>query len=256
MIKMCCIRDQCKVGAVASPPSSTSSSSSSIFLGVLGVGLSILFCTSFCRACHRYRETQIEREAWRRTGHDGQPPSIYFIPFAGNISHLDAEDPRDPRYSQDHQPPQYSAVSYGPPPAYNEVSRAERQPPREVPEILLLKCVLVIHSWDSNPRTSPLPTHKTTLLCFPSHPHLTRTRFNHKHNNNRGPSQRTCANLSHRGGGVSLLPGTVALRLLFFPHFLNDSERNRRKCSAEVTCLQAQVPKRSHINVFSEPRKS
>lgn len=193
-----------------SPSFSTSSSSSSIFLGILGVGLSILFCTSFCRACHRYRETQIEREAWRRTGHDGQPPSIYFIPFPGNISHLDAEDPsRDPRYSQDNQPPQYSAVSYGPPPSYNEVSRAERQPPLEVPEISLLKVVSVIHSWDSNPRTSPLPTHKTTLLCFPSHPHLTHTRFNHKHNNNRGPSQRTCADLTHRFF-FFLLPGTVA----------------------------------------------
>lgn len=205
------------MGAVASPPSSTSSSSSSIFLGILGVGLSILFCTSFCRACHRYREAQIEREAWRRTGHD-QPPSIYFIPFPGNISHLDAEDPsRDPRYSQDHQPPQYSAVSYGPPPSYNEVSRAERQPPQEVPEISLLKFVLVIHSWDSNPRSSPLPTHKTTPLCFPSHPHLTHTRFNHKHspNNNRGPSQRTCADLTHRI--FFLLPGTLAMSRLFSP---------------------------------------
>lgn len=64
----------------------------------------------------------MEREAWRRSGHDGQPPSIYFIPFPGSISHRDAEDPsREPRHSQDHQPPQYSALSCGPPPSYNEV---------------------------------------------------------------------------------------------------------------------------------------
>eukprot|EP00066_Takifugu_rubripes_P028698 XP_011617964.1 PREDICTED: extensin-like [Takifugu rubripes] len=102
-----------------------------IFLGILGVGLSILFCSSFCRACHRYREAQMEREAWRRTAHDGQPPSIYFIPFPGNLSHRDAEDPsRDPRYSQDHPPPQYSAVSCGPPPSYSELGfKPEDLPP-------------------------------------------------------------------------------------------------------------------------------
>lgn len=104
-------------------PPQPPSSSSSIFLGILGVGLSILFCTSFCRACHRYREAQIEREAWRRSAQEGQPP-IYFIPFPGSRSQLDAEDPiREPRYSQDYQPPQYSAVSYGPPPSYNDVSK-------------------------------------------------------------------------------------------------------------------------------------
>lgn len=125
LINICCIRGPdirsiCHLSV--SPSSSTSSSSSSIFLGILGVGLSILFCTSFCRACHRYREAQIEREAWRRSVQEGQPP-IYFIPFPGGRAQLDAEDPsREPRHSQDHQPPQYSAVSYGPPPSYNDVS--------------------------------------------------------------------------------------------------------------------------------------
>lgn len=127
MIKL--LYKRAKEERAASSSSSTSSSSSSIFLGILGVGLSILFCTSFCRACQRYREAQIEREAWRRTGHDGQPPSIYFIPFPGNISHRDAEDPsREPRSSQDHQPPQYSAVTCGPPPSYNEVGRVPQKP--------------------------------------------------------------------------------------------------------------------------------
>lgn len=102
----------------------SSSSSSRIFLGFLGFGLSILFCTTFCRACSRFREEQIEREAWRRSEQDGRPPSIYFIPFPGNMSQQDSEDHiRVPRYSQELQtPPQYGPIAYsGPPPSYNEV---------------------------------------------------------------------------------------------------------------------------------------
>ncbi|GLD74776.1 uncharacterized protein AKAME5_002610800 [Lates japonicus] len=69
-----------------------------IFLGILGFGLSIMFCTTFCRACSRFREEQIEREA-------------------------DGEDFRVPRHSQElHAPPRYSTTAYsGPPPPYNEL---------------------------------------------------------------------------------------------------------------------------------------
>ncbi|XP_070689990.1 uncharacterized protein [Pempheris klunzingeri] len=95
-----------------------------IFLGILGFGISILFCVTFCRTCSRIREHQIEREAWRRTEQDGHPRSIYFIPFPRNLSQQDSEDHfRVPRYSQELQPPpQYSTAAYcGPPPSYNEL---------------------------------------------------------------------------------------------------------------------------------------
>lgn len=105
-----------------------------IFLGLLGFGLSIMFCTAFCRACSRIREAQIEREAWRYAEREGhQPPSIYVIPFPGNISQHDGEDPhRVPRYSQEvHSPPQYSTSAYcGPPPSYTELEiKPEDLPP-------------------------------------------------------------------------------------------------------------------------------
>lgn len=48
--------------------------------------------------------------------------------------------------------------------------------------IVLLNFVL-LHSWDSNLRICLRPTLKTPPLCCPSHPHLTPTRFDHKHNN-------------------------------------------------------------------------
>ncbi|KAE8291950.1 hypothetical protein D5F01_LYC09311 [Larimichthys crocea] len=95
-----------------------------IFLSILGFGLSIMFCTTFCRACSRLREEAIEREAWRRSEQDGHPPSIYFIPFPGGRSRRDSEDHlRAPRYSQELQsPPRYSMAGYcGPPPSYNEL---------------------------------------------------------------------------------------------------------------------------------------
>ncbi|XP_051279368.1 uncharacterized protein si:dkey-283b1.6 isoform X1 [Dicentrarchus labrax] len=104
-----------------------------IFLGILGFGLSIMFCTTFCRACSRIREEQIEREVWRRSEQDGRPPSIYFIPFPRNISQQDVEEHlRVPRYSQELQsPPRYSTDAYcGPPPSYNELGiKPEDLPP-------------------------------------------------------------------------------------------------------------------------------
>ncbi|XP_069379519.1 uncharacterized protein [Paralichthys olivaceus] len=102
-----------------------------IFLGTLGFGLSIMFCTTFCRACSRLREEQIEREVWRRSEQDGRPPSIYFIPFHGSIPPQDSEEVRVPRYSEEVlTPPQYNAVYAGPPPAYNELGfKPEDLPP-------------------------------------------------------------------------------------------------------------------------------
>lgn len=103
-----------------------------IFLGILGFGLSIMFCTTFCRVCSRMREEQIEREVWRRSEQDGRPPSIYFIPFPGSVSsQQDGEDVRAPRYSQElHTPPHYSTVFSGPPPSYTELGvKPEDLPP-------------------------------------------------------------------------------------------------------------------------------
>ncbi|KAA8592608.1 hypothetical protein FQN60_018063 [Etheostoma spectabile] len=97
-----------------------------IFLGIMGFGLSIMFCTTFCRACFRFREDQIEREVWRRTDQEARPPPIFFIPFHGSLSRQDSEDhPRVPRYSQELTTlPQYSnTLELKPedlPPAYTE----------------------------------------------------------------------------------------------------------------------------------------
>ncbi|XP_071339524.1 uncharacterized protein [Trachinotus anak] len=94
-----------------------------IFLGILGFGLSIMFCTTFCRACSRLREEELEREAWRRSEQDGRPPPIYFIPFPRSMSQQDSEDTRAVRHSQEvHSPPRYSTAAYcGPPPSYDEL---------------------------------------------------------------------------------------------------------------------------------------
>ncbi|XP_035999929.1 uncharacterized protein si:dkey-283b1.6 [Fundulus heteroclitus] len=90
-----------------------------VFLGFLGFGLGILFCTSFCRSCARLREEQIEREAQHRREQDSQLRSIYFIPFPRSISRQDSED----LHGSDHlNPPRYStAARYEPPPSYNEL---------------------------------------------------------------------------------------------------------------------------------------
>ncbi|XP_037837615.1 uncharacterized protein si:dkey-283b1.6 [Kryptolebias marmoratus] len=85
-----------------------------VFVGILGFGLGIMFCTSFCRACSRIREEQIEREAQRRREQDGPLRSIYFIPFPRSISQQDSEEPpTPPRYS--------TSVYYESPPSYNEL---------------------------------------------------------------------------------------------------------------------------------------
>ncbi|XP_041644077.1 uncharacterized protein si:dkey-283b1.6 [Cheilinus undulatus] len=104
-----------------------------IFLGFLGFGLSIIFCTAFCRACSRIREEQIEMELQRRSERDGHPHSIYFIPFPRSVSQQDGEDSlRAPRYSQAVQsPPLYNTSAYnGPPPSYSELGiKPEDLPP-------------------------------------------------------------------------------------------------------------------------------
>ncbi|XP_033828801.1 uncharacterized protein si:dkey-283b1.6 [Periophthalmus magnuspinnatus] len=90
-----------------------------IFMAVLGFGLTIMFCTTFCRACSRLRQEQIEREAWRRAEHDGRPPSIFVIPFPRSLSQ-DSDDMVQ-RHSQD-VPLQYMNGAFcEPPPAYNEL---------------------------------------------------------------------------------------------------------------------------------------
>ncbi|XP_057688871.1 uncharacterized protein si:dkey-283b1.6 [Corythoichthys intestinalis] len=108
-----------------------------IFLAILGIGLLIMFCTTFFRACSRLREEQIEREAWRRTEHDGRPPPIFFIPFHGRLSQQQQQGEEDqqavPQYNQESfTPPLYNdAGGYcGPPPSYNEVGfKPDELPP-------------------------------------------------------------------------------------------------------------------------------
>ncbi|KAF7649284.1 hypothetical protein LDENG_00144070 [Lucifuga dentata] len=90
-----------------------------ICLSILGFGLTIMFCTAICKACHRFRE---EREEWRRN-QETAPPPIYFIQYPGSMSQPDSEDyPRLPQCNQDPlRPPRYSTTGYcGPPPSYNE----------------------------------------------------------------------------------------------------------------------------------------
>ncbi|XP_036955411.1 extensin [Acanthopagrus latus] len=102
-----------------------------IFLGILGFGLSILFCTTFCRACSRFREEQIERELWRRNEQEAHRNPIFFIPFPRNGSESESQY-RVPRYSEEVQsPPRYSTAAYcGPPPSYNELGiKPEDLPP-------------------------------------------------------------------------------------------------------------------------------
>ena len=101
-------------------------SPSRIFLGMLGFGFTILFCTAFCRVCQRFRDDQLEREEWLRNREADRPTSVFVIPVQGGHSALGREDypvRGPPRYSQEvHRPPRYSTTT-GPPPAYNEVRR-------------------------------------------------------------------------------------------------------------------------------------
>ncbi|XP_072243033.1 uncharacterized protein [Leuresthes tenuis] len=93
-----------------------------LFLGLLGMGLSILCCTSFCRACTRFREEQIEREVQRRSEHSPHLQSIYFIPFPRSRPQQDSEDQHGVECGEPHTPPRYSTTDYyGPPPSYNEL---------------------------------------------------------------------------------------------------------------------------------------
>ncbi|KAK2837914.1 hypothetical protein Q5P01_015126 [Channa striata] len=104
-----------------------------IFLGVLGFGLSIMFCTSFCRACSRFREQQMEREMWRHSEQEGRPPSIFVIPLPRSTSQQEGEDHlRVTQHSQElRTPPRYSTAVYcGPPPSYNELEfKSDDLPP-------------------------------------------------------------------------------------------------------------------------------
>lgn len=181
------------------PLTHLSSPSTSIFLGILGVGLSILFCTTFCRACHRYREEEIERRTRQRSEQDGHVPSIYFIPFSGNLNLESDDHPREPRDSVDiYLPPRYSTMSYGPPPSYSEVTRNQNPSMTDAQCKYLTGKIsgfnFVSHSmcfsWELNLRIFPLLTQNIMPLHMPSHPHLRKTWFNHKHHhsNNKGPS--------------------------------------------------------------------
>ncbi|KAM6931023.1 uncharacterized protein FYW49_002943 [Xenentodon cancila] len=94
-----------------------------VFLGLLGFGLGIMFCTTFCKSCARFREEQIDREAQRRSEQDSRMRSIYFIPFPRSMSHQESEDQCGSEISNDvYAPPRYSnTFNYGPPPSYNEL---------------------------------------------------------------------------------------------------------------------------------------
>ncbi|XP_041856619.1 uncharacterized protein si:dkey-283b1.6 [Melanotaenia boesemani] len=89
-----------------------------IFLGILGFGLGIMFCTTFCKMCTRLREDQIEREAQMRLDRDSHLRSIYVIPFPRSRSQRDSEE-----LSEDLNilPPFHNSVYYEPPPSYNEL---------------------------------------------------------------------------------------------------------------------------------------
>ncbi|KAK7934372.1 hypothetical protein WMY93_005268 [Mugilogobius chulae] len=118
-----------------------------IFMAVLGFGLTIMFCTTFCRACSRLRDEQIEREVWRRTEHDGRPPSIYVIPFPRSLSQ-DSED-MVTRPSLEYT----NGAFCEPPPAYNELGFK----PDDLPLLTQSTvCQCIQQQW-SNHMASPSP---------------------------------------------------------------------------------------------------
>ncbi|KAM9743747.1 uncharacterized protein ACNS7B_011156 [Menidia menidia] len=102
-----------------------------IFLGFLGIGLSIMCCTTFCRACARLREEHIEREVLRRSEHSPHLQSIYVIPFPHRRPRRDSEDLHAAEPDPERTPPRYSTTEYyGPPPSYNElVIKPDELPP-------------------------------------------------------------------------------------------------------------------------------
>lgn len=94
-----------------------SSPSPRVFLGILGFGLVIMFCTSLFRVCCRIQEEQINMEVQRRREQRSQLRSIYFIPFPRSISQQDNESPpASPHYNSSvyhESPPSYNEVNYG-----------------------------------------------------------------------------------------------------------------------------------------------
>ncbi|XP_042076681.1 uncharacterized protein LOC143421510 [Maylandia zebra] len=98
-----------------------------IFLGILGFGLAMMFCTTICRLCHRQRDDPISRRSIRHSDQGRLPQSIYFIPFPRSIPQQDSED----QGGDAMRPPRYSTTVYsGPPPAYNELEfKPDELPP-------------------------------------------------------------------------------------------------------------------------------
>uniref|UniRef100_A0AAV2MMV1 Uncharacterized protein n=1 Tax=Knipowitschia caucasica TaxID=637954 RepID=A0AAV2MMV1_KNICA len=97
-------------------------------MAIVGFGFTIIFCTTFCRACNRMREEQVEREAWRRSERDGRPPPVFVIPFPRNASR-DSDD-TGPRLGRE-STLQYTNPAFSePPPAYSELGfKLEDLPP-------------------------------------------------------------------------------------------------------------------------------
>ncbi|CAL8294283.1 unnamed protein product [Gadus morhua 'NCC'] len=138
-----------------------------IFLGMLGFGFTILFCTAFCRVCQRFRDDQLEREEWLRNREADRPTSVFVIPVQGGHSALGREDypvRGPPRYSQEvHRPPRYSTTT-GPPPAYNELGfKLEDLPPGYTEHSL-------VPSYPTSPPpTSPSMGPNQTEVFTPAH---------------------------------------------------------------------------------------
>lgn len=100
-----------------------------IILYFLGIALFVLFTTTLCRVCYRFRKVRIEREQVQQVDENR---NIYFIPFPRSLSRQDSEDHLgEPRHSLEaHMPPQYNAVYLEPPPAYNELAiKPDELPP-------------------------------------------------------------------------------------------------------------------------------
>lgn len=104
-----------------------------IFLAMLGLGLTIVFCTTFCKMCSRFREEQREVTMRRNSDLEDRPPPIYIIPFPGMSQHDSEDHLRVPRHSQElhSPPPRYSTTVYSEaPPSYNELGfKPDELPP-------------------------------------------------------------------------------------------------------------------------------
>lgn len=117
-----------------------------------------MFCTSFCRACCRIQEEQINREAQRRREQGSTLRSIYFIPFPRSVSRQDnADSPAPPQYNNSayhESPPSYNEVKYG----FIKLDN----------RILLMStfCIIPQLCWDWN---CTLIFWKVLILCFLSY---------------------------------------------------------------------------------------